>query len=132
MEESLKTLIQHAIDVSQHAYIPYSQYAVGAALETPSGKIFTGCNVENASYPATICAERTALVKAVSEGEREFSRIVVVTSNGGTPCGICRQMLYEFAPMMDVFLVTPDGKIQLQTTLEALLPDGFGPSKLGR
>ncbi len=130
MEESLKTLIQQAIDVSQNAYNPYSQYAVGAALETPSGKIYTGCNVENASYPATICAERTALVKAVSDGEREFTRIVVVTPDHGTPCGVCRQMLSEFAPTMTVYLVTPDGTLQQETTLDALFPDSFGSGLL--
>lgn len=121
-----------AIDVTQHAYIPYSNYPVGAALRTVEGQFYTGCNVENASYPATICAERTALVKAVSEGHRQFDLLVVVTKNAGSPCGICRQMLYEFAPEMRVILADLSGHITSDTTLSGLLPDGFGPNRLPR
>ena len=124
------TLIQAAIAAAEYAYIPYSHYAVGAALQTADGTIFTGCNVENAAYPATICAERTALVKAVSEGYREFTALVVVTRNGGSPCGMCRQMLYEFAPNLPVTIADLSGKIHHEILLSDLLPLGFGPGKL--
>lgn len=126
----LQTLIDSAIAVSQHAYIPYSGYAVGAALRDSNGIIHTGCNVENAVYPATICAERSALVKAISAGQREFTAIVVATRDGGSPCGICRQMLNEFAPEMAVILVDFDGNIHLETTLADLLPHSFGPANV--
>lgn len=123
-------LIQQAIAASANAYAPYSNYPVGAALQTPDGVIFTGCNVENASYPVTICAERVALTKAVSEGHRAFSVIAVVTRNGGSPCGLCRQMLYEFAPELRVIIADMDGAVHLDVSLDALLPHGFGPQKL--
>lgn len=122
--------IAQAIQASQHAYMPYSHYAVGAALVTPDGLVFTGCNVENASYPAGICAERVALVKAVSEGHRSFSQIVIATENGGAPCGICRQMLFEFAPTLQVLCVTFAGDITIQQPLDQLLLHGFGPQSL--
>ena len=86
-ETERQALIDLALEARRRAYAPYSNYAVGAALRTKSGKLYTGVNVENAAYPATICAERTAVVKAVSEGEREFEVIAVATANGGTPCG---------------------------------------------
>jgi len=123
-------LIQQAITASQNAYIPYSHYRVGAALQTISGKIFTGCNIENAAYPATICAERTALVKAVSEGYRVFSTMAVVTRDGGSPCGTCRQMLYEFAPELKVIIADLDGKVHQELSLSELLAYGFGPTHL--
>jgi cytidine deaminase len=123
-------LIQSAIDASQNAYIPYSQYAVGAALQADDGTVFTGCNVESASYSPTICAERTALVKAVSEGYQQFDRITVVTRNGGSPCGMCRQLLYEFSPTMTVIIADLEGKVHHVMPLSELLPHGFGPSKL--
>lgn len=123
-------LIQAAIAAAEYAYIPYSHYPVGAALQAADGTVFTGCNVENAAYPATICAERTALVKAVSEGHREFTALVVVTKNGGSPCGTCRQMLYEFAPNLPVIIADLDGKIHHELRLSDLLPLGFGPGKL--
>ncbi len=123
-------LVQAAIAASEYAYIPYSQYAVGAALRTASGEIFGGCNIESASYSPTICAERTALVKAVSEGQRDFAAIAVVTRNGGSPCGLCRQMLYEFAPEMRVILADLEGVVHHRLTLSDLLPYGFGPDSL--
>lgn len=126
----VRALIERAWATAQHAYIPYSGYPVGAALVTPAGRVYTGCNVENAAYPATICAERTALVKAVSEGERHFSTIVVVTRNAGSPCGMCRQMMYEFAPEMRVVLSTPEGDIAFDGPLKALLPLGFNYDSL--
>ncbi|MBC8171680.1 MAG: cytidine deaminase [Anaerolineae bacterium] len=123
-------LIQAAITAAEYAYIPYSHYPVGAALQAADGTIFTGCNVENAAYPATICAERTALVKAVSEGHREFTALAVVTKNGGSPCGTCRQMLYEFAPHLPVIIADLSGKIHYELLLSDLLPHGFGPGSL--
>lgn len=123
-------LIQAAIKAAEHAYIPYSNYPVGAALLSEDGTVFTGCNIENATYPATICAERTALVKAVSEGYQSFSAIVVVTRDGGSPCGICRQMLYEFSPEMTVVIADLDGMVHHKLPLSDLLPHGFGPSHL--
>ncbi len=119
-----------AVAAAEHAYIPYSRYAVGAALRTTTGRVFRGCNVENASYPAGLCAERVALVKAVSEGERSFDLLVVATRNGGAPCGICRQMLYEFAPSLHVVIVDFTGKVDWQGPLSDLLPRGFGPVEL--
>lgn len=131
-DAAIQQLLEVAIAVTHNAYIPYSHYPVGAALRAVDGTVYSGCNVENAAYPATICAERTALVKAVSEGRREFDTIVVVTKNAGSPCGTCRQMLYEFAPNLRVILADLDGKIASDTTLSALLPDGFGPDRLPR
>jgi len=130
MEDSLKTLIQTAIKASENAYIPYSHYAVGAVLVAPDGQEFTGCNVENASYPASICAERTALVQAVNAGVQQFETIVIATKNGGSPCGICRQMLFEFSPDLRVVCVDFEGNIHIDQPLNELLPHGFGPSSL--
>ena len=123
-------LIQQAISASENAYVPYSNYAVGAALLASDGTLYTGCNVENAAYPATICAERTALVKAVSTGARQFDTLVVATRNAGSPCGICRQMLSEFAPDLRVLIVDFDGTLHTETTLRQLLPDNFDAGKL--
>ena len=124
------TLIQSAIEVSHNAYIPYSHYAVGAALQATDGTVFTGCNVESAAYSPTICAERTALVKAISEGYRQFDAIVVVTRDGGSPCGVCRQLLYEFSPAMTVIIADLEGKVHHILPLTDLLPHGFGASSL--
>ena len=123
-------LIQSAIKASRNAYIPYSDYRVGAALRTTDGTLFTGCNIESAAYSPTICAERTALVKAISEGYRQFDAIAVVTRNGGSPCGVCRQLLYEFAPTMTVIIADLEGKVHHVLPLCDLLPHGFGPSSL--
>ena len=125
-----QALLEAAIATARHAYIPYSNYPVGAALLAPDGTIYTGCNVENAAYPATICAERTALVKAVSEGQRQFEALLVVTRNGGSPCGLCRQMLYEFSPELQVIVANLDGDILYDLPLRELLPHGFGPVDL--
>lgn len=125
-----ETLVTIARQVRLQAYAPYSHYQVGAALMTSSGTVFTGCNVENAAYPACICAERVAVTKAVSEGERDFVAIAVVTNNGGTPCGICRQVLNEFSPEMLVIVADPE-QIVSEYALVDLLPDGFGPHHLG-
>jgi cytidine deaminase len=123
-------LAARAAEARRWAYAPYSNYAVGAALLTASGKIYDGVNVENAAYPSTICAERTAVVKAVSEGEREIVAVAVSTANGGTPCGTCRQVLSEFGLHAAVLIVDGQGAILQRTTVRALLPDSFGPEKL--
>ena len=129
-DDQIHHLVQAALEVRLRAYAPYSHYQVGAALLTPQGQIITGCNVENASYGATICAERSAVVKAVSEGFQHFEAVVVVTANGGSPCGVCRQVLYEFNPEMWVILANSQGKVIHTFTLRELLPEGFGPEKL--
>ena len=123
-------LIAQAIQIRERAYAPYSGYAVGAALLTENGKIFTGVNVENAAYPASICAERTAVFKAVSEGEKAFIAIAVATENAGSPCGSCRQVLSEFGLDMLVYMVDPEGNIREEATVQKLLPFAFQPSDL--
>ncbi len=130
LSETRTTLIAAAIDTQKRAYAPYSGYQVGAALLSLDGRTFTGCNVENAVFPATICAERTALVKAISEGVQTFQALAVTTRNGGTPCGLCRQMLYEFAPDLLIFITDDHGGAILECTLRELLPHGFGPRDL--
>ena len=124
-------LIALAMKARQKAYAPYSHYLVGAALLTSSGQVYTGANVENASYGLAICAERTAAVKAVSDGERDFVAIAVVTENGGTPCGACRQVLNEFGPGMRVLIADAAGNYQA-LPLSELLPASFGPAQLPR
>lgn len=131
MIDDLTIYIDKAIEASRKAYVPYSNFPVGAYLIAKDGQMFTGCNVENAAYPACICAERTALVKAVSEGVKDFELIIVATKTGGTPCGVCRQMLYEFSPNMRVICVNFDGDITLDTSLDELLAYGFRPNDLG-
>jgi len=130
LSEPEAELAVRAAEARQWAYVPYSGYAVGAALRTPSGKIYTGVNVENAAYPASLCAERVAIVKAVSEGQREFAIMAVSTSNGGTPCGSCRQVMVEFGLEADVLIVDAQGALLKRTTVRALLPDSFGPEQL--
>lgn len=127
-----QTLIERALAARQWAYAPYSRYRVGAALLASSGKIYDGCNVENAAYGSSICAERTALVKAVSEGERRFEAAAVATDNGGSPCGACRQMLSEFGLDLEILLLDGEGKAARETTLRDLLPDAFTPDSLRR
>ncbi|MFC2053262.1 cytidine deaminase [Chloroflexota bacterium] len=123
-------LVQAAIDVRQWAYAPYSRYRVGAALLADSGEIYDGVNVENAAYPTGTCAERAAIFTAVSQGERHFSAIAVVSSNGGAPCGACRQVLAEFGLDTIVFVADDQGRIQQETTVNELLPGAFGPGDL--
>ncbi|MBI3244223.1 MAG: cytidine deaminase [Chloroflexi bacterium] len=125
-----QNLIERALAVRQWAYAPYSHYHVGAALLADSGRIYDGVNVENAAYGSSICAERAALVKAVSEGERRFEAIVVATNNGGSPCGSCRQMLAEFGLDLIVILLDKEGNVIRETTLRELLPDAFTPDAL--
>lgn len=126
-------LVALAQQARERAYAPYSNFPVGAALLGRSGKVYTGCNVENAAYPLTTCAERTAVAKAVSEGEREFEAIAVITATGATPCGSCRQILREFGgPVGDLRVLVADTAGHVRTfTIAALLPEGFTPEQLG-
>jgi cytidine deaminase len=124
-------LIASATAARERAYAPYSKFKVGAALLGRSGRVYTGCNVENASYGPSMCAERTAVSKAVSEGERKFDTIAVVSENGVSPCGTCRQVLMEFAPDMTVIIADTQGNAR-STTVRDLLPDGFTPDQLPR
>ena len=120
-----KELIEIARKASKNAYAPYSGFFVGAALMTADGSIYTGCNIENASYGATNCAERTAIFKAVSEGQREFLKIAVIAGDGSTayPCGICLQVMNEFMPEAEI-LLEENGAIK-KFSLKELLPYGF-------
>ena len=131
-EQEKQSLIDLANEARRHAYAPYSHYAVGAALRTKSGRLYTGINIENAAYPTTICAERVAVFKAVSEGEREFDVIAVVTDNGGSPCGSCRQVLAEFGLDTLVLIADGHGRLIKQTSVKELLPEAFTPSDLSR
>ena len=128
--EDRERLIAAAIDARQWAYAPYSDYAVGAALLSASGRIYEGVNIENAAYPMTICAERVAIFKAVSEGERDFLAIAVATKNGGSPCGACRQVLAEFGLDTLVLIANGDGELVQETTVKDLLPGAFTPEHL--
>jgi len=129
-EETRNNLIDLATEARKQSYSPYSNYAVGAALLAKSGKIYSGANVENAVYPMTICAERAAVFKAVSEGDREFEAIAVVTRDGGTPCGACRQVLAEFGLETVVLMADEGGKVHHEMSVAELLPESFGPSNL--
>ncbi|WP_322802226.1 cytidine deaminase [Thermoflexus sp.] len=124
-----QALVELALRMRERAYAPYSGYRVGAALLSASGQVFTGCNVENAVYPLGLCAERVAVFKAISEGERGFTAIAIATENGGTPCGACRQVLSEFAPDLRILLVDAKGAVR-ETSLRRLLPEPFGPKDL--
>jgi len=126
-------LINRALEArSTFAYAPYSGYKVGAALLSVSGEIYHGVNVENAAYSTSMCAERTAVFKAVSNGELAFSAIAIATENGGSPCGACRQVLSEFGLETLVMVVDSQGEVTLETTIGTLLPEAFGPSDLTR
>ena len=125
-----QTLIKQAVEIRKRAYVPYSNYPVGAAVRTKSGKVFTGVNIENAAYPQTMCAERVAIFKAVSEGESEFDVITVVTNNGGSPCGGCRQVLAEFGLDTVVLIADGDGNLHKELTVADLLPEAFTPKHL--
>ncbi len=128
--ETRQALIDIGNEARRRAYVPYSNYRVGAALRGKSGKIYTGVNIENAAYPVTVCAERTAVFKAVSEGEREFDAISVVTDNGGSPCGSCRQVLAEFGLDIVVYIADGNGNLVQETTVRELLPGAFTPEHL--
>lgn len=131
-------LIAQAKKARERAYAPYSNFRVGAALVTKDGKIYHGCNIENAGYSATNCAERTAFFRAVYDGEREFSKIAVVGAPRGVdadlltaPCGVCRQVMMEFCDPETFTIIMPDGKCGIiEILLKDLLPYGFGPDNL--
>lgn len=125
-------LINRAREMLSFSYAPYSKFPVGAALECTDGNVYTGCNVENASYGASICAERTALVKAVSEGHRnDFVKLAIISCSSDYcwPCGICRQMLLEFCPEIQILAAKSDGSF-ICRSLKELFPEGFGPASL--
>jgi len=126
---SREDLVARAIEARDRAYVPYSNYKVGAALLGKSGQVYTGCNVENAVYPLCTCAERTAVVKAVSEGEQEFVALAVATENGGSPCGSCRQTLREFGKKIIVLIADTTGDYR-ETKVSDLLPDSFSAKHL--
>jgi cytidine deaminase len=128
--EDRHALINLANEARKRAYVPYSNYPVGSALRTKSGRLYTGVNVENAAYPQTMCAERIAIFKAVSEGETEFEMIAVVTNNGGSPCGGCRQVMAEFGLDTIVLLADGNGILQKELTVAELLPEAFTPQHL--
>lgn len=129
--EQRDALIAAARAVRTRAYAPYSHYYVGAAILAANGRLYTGVNVENASYGLTICAERSAVFKMVSDGTHGLLAVAVATSNGGSLCGACRQVLAEFAGDVPVWLVDEAGQVQ-ERTLYALLPDHFGPQHLAQ
>ena len=133
----IQALIREAVEGQKFAYVPYSRFHVGAALRARDGRVFKGCNIENAGYTPTNCAERTALFKAVSEGVREFDAIAIVGSKVGEkntlvtgPCGVCRQALYEFGGPKLTVIMAKDENDYIVTTLGDLLPYGFGPANL--
>lgn len=124
-----ENLIAKAREARKKAYAPYSDFSVGAALLARSGRVYTGCNVENASYGLSVCAERVAVFKAISEGEQDFEAIAVVTGNGATPCGACRQVLMEFGDDIQVIVADETGAYRV-STLRQLLPEAFTPEHL--
>src|SRR5262245_12067485 len=129
IDQQWADLLKQAIQAREYSYSPYSHYKVGAALLTRSGKIYTGCNIENAGYTPSVCGERTAIFKAVSEGEKDFVALAVATSNGGAPCGVCRQVIREFSQDLQIIIGDIAGEYQV-ITLAELLPHSFGPEDL--
>jgi cytidine deaminase len=126
-----EALIAHALDARERAYAPYSRYQVGAAVLAADGTVILGCNVENAAYPATICAERVALTGAVAQGKRDLVAIAVATADGGSPCGSCRQVMAELGPDMTVYIADAQGHFRT-TSVRDLLPDWFTSAHLAR
>lgn len=136
-EEDIRNLIDKASGMLAYSYIPYSHFAVGAALLARDGRIFTGCNIENAAFTPTICAERTAFFKAVSEGAREFDAIAIVGGKNRKateycpPCGVCRQVMMEWCRPEEFQIITVNGRGAYRVrTLAEYLPEGFGPGNL--
>ena len=138
-ESKTKELIREALNMRNFSYVPYSKFCVGAALLTEDGKIYTGCNIENAAYTPTNCAERTAFFKAVSEGEYHFKAIAIVGGPKGaapvdycTPCGVCRQVMMEFCNEETFQVILAKSETEYKTfSLQEVLPMGFGPKDLG-
>ena len=135
MKHTPDELISLAAEAMKRSYSPYSNFKVGAALECTDGTVYTGCNIENAAYTPTNCAERTAFFKAVSEGRRDFCRIAIVGGKDGVissltaPCGVCRQVMREFCKD-DFIILLYDGETVTETTLGKLFPQSFGPDNL--
>ncbi|MTI49416.1 MAG: cytidine deaminase [Firmicutes bacterium] len=128
--DQYKDLIKKAMEAKEKAYVPYSKFHVGAALKTKEGKIYTGCNIESASYTPTICAERTAIAKAISEGDKDFEAIAVTGDSDYTfPCGVCRQVIREFGRDIKVIVANTEDDFRVYT-LDELLPNSFGPEDL--
>jgi cytidine deaminase len=123
-DPALTPLVEAARRARERAHAPYSQFLVGAALETAGGEVFVGCNVENASFGMTLCAERVAVGAAVAAGHREFRRVVVVTDGKASPCGACRQVLSEFGDL-EIVMADPQGRVTSRHRLAELLPDQF-------
>lgn len=123
-------LAKIAVEAATRAYAPYSKFKVGAALLAENGEIYTGCNVENASYGMSICAERVAVAKAITEGVKSFQAIAVSTKGSAAPCGACRQVLAEFNPTMQVYIADEMGNVAHETTLDMLIPHAFRPENL--
>ncbi|MDD2521965.1 MAG: cytidine deaminase [Anaerolineaceae bacterium] len=129
--ETKQELIDQACLYQQRAYSPYSHYAVGAAVLAEDGQVYGGANIENSAYPSGLCAERVAIFKAISEGNRQIEAVAVVTSNGGSPCGACRQVMREFAEAdMPVILADDQGNVVFESTMDGILPRSFGPEDL--
>lgn len=129
-DDQRQKLVRAAMEARQWAYAPYSHYPVGAAVLTASGRIYDGVNVENAAYPVTMCAERVAIFKAITERDRQLEALAVVTRNGGSPCGACRQVLAEFGLDTVVLIADERGQVLQEVTVRELLPGAFGPSDL--
>ena len=130
LTDEQKDLVEQAFSARKNAYAPYSNYQVGVALKTVNGQVFTGANVENASYGLTICAERAAIFKSVSEGQVNIKTMALVTRDGGMPCGACRQVLREFNPNAQIIVTDAARKKVTIVSLKELLPESFGPHNL--
>ncbi|XP_070562045.1 cytidine deaminase-like isoform X1 [Ptychodera flava] len=131
-QDKINKLILDSQEAKEKAYCPYSKFRVGCALITEDGSVFTGCNVENASYGLAICAERTAIVKAISEGHHNIKALVISSDMKNQfirPCGMCRQFIFEFGKHISIYQTKPDKSYEMETSSE-LLPKGFGPSDL--
>ncbi len=129
--EQKSELVRIAWDYQKQAYAPYSGYLVGSAVLAEDGKIYGGNNIENSAYPSGLCAERVAIFKAVSEGNRRILAVCVVTKNAGSPCGACRQVMREFASLdMPIFIANEQGEIVWETSMDGILPRSFGPESL--
>lgn len=131
-QEQKEMLVAQALRARSNAYAPYSNYAVGSAILSDNGEIYDGANVENAAYGSSMCAERTAIFKAVANGERKIQALAVVTQTGAFPCGACRQVLSEFSQETIIIVANDSGEILHETTLDELLPHSFGPKDLGK
>ncbi len=130
-KKTKEKLVQAALEAQKQAYAPYSKFKVGAAVLAEDGIIYKGANIENAAYPSTICAERSAIVTAISAGNRKVNAIAVVTRNAGSPCGACRQVMREFGGVdLPILIANEVGEIVDETDLSVLLPRSFGPEDL--